>query len=70
MAISLYDLSVPNYLQVLNSVSSILEKGKAHAQANGAEIVQDIHQHGFRAYDAADPEGHRWTFVQASPLMR
>lgn len=42
----------------------------AHAKAHGAEIIQDIHQHGFRAYEAADPEGNRWTFAQASPLMR
>jgi uncharacterized glyoxalase superfamily protein PhnB len=42
----------------------------AHAKARCAEIIQDIHQHGFRAYEAADPEGNRWTFAQASPLMR
>ncbi len=42
----------------------------AHAKAHGAEIIQDIHQQGFRAYEAADPEGNRWTFAQASPLMR
>ena len=38
MAISLYNLCVPNYLQVLNSVSSILDKGKAHAQASGLDL--------------------------------
>jgi uncharacterized glyoxalase superfamily protein PhnB len=42
----------------------------AHAKTHGAEIIQDIHQQGFRAYEAADPEGNRWTFAQASPLMR
>jgi uncharacterized glyoxalase superfamily protein PhnB len=42
----------------------------AHAKAAGATIVKDIWQHGFRAYEAADMEGHRWTFVQASPVMR
>ena len=42
----------------------------AHAKAHRAEIIQDIHQQGFRAYEAADPEGNRWTFAQASPLMR
>jgi len=42
----------------------------AHAKAHDAEILQDIHQHGFRAYEAADPEGNPWTFAQASPLMR
>ncbi len=40
MAISLYDLCVPNYLQVLNSVSSILDKGKAHAQASGLDLAE------------------------------
>ena len=36
----------------------------------GARIVQDIWHHGARAYAAADAEGNRWTFVQATPLMR
>ena len=42
----------------------------ARARAQGAEIVQDIQSQGFRAYQAADPEGNHWTFAQASPLMR
>jgi uncharacterized glyoxalase superfamily protein PhnB len=42
----------------------------ARAVAGGAKIVEPIHQHGFRAYQAEDPEGHRWTFVQARPTMR
>ncbi|HEX7995549.1 MAG TPA: VOC family protein [Streptosporangiaceae bacterium] len=42
----------------------------ARAVAAGAKIVEPIHQHGFRAYQAEDPEGHRWTFVQARPTMR
>jgi len=42
----------------------------ARAQAGGATIVQDIWQHGFRAYEAEDLEGHRWTFVQAGPNVR
>jgi uncharacterized glyoxalase superfamily protein PhnB len=41
----------------------------AHAKAAGAAIVSEIHQHGFRAYEAADIEGHRWTFAQARPTM-
>lgn len=41
----------------------------ATAIANGAEIVEDIHQHGYRAYVARDIEGHRWTFAQARPTM-
>lgn len=42
----------------------------AHSSANGATIVSEIHQHGFRCYEAADLEGHRWTFLQASPSGR
>jgi uncharacterized glyoxalase superfamily protein PhnB len=42
----------------------------ARARAAGVDIVQDIAQHGFRAYAAADLEGHFWTFVQAGPLQR
>ena len=40
-----------------------------HARSRGASIVSDIHQHGYRAYEAADLEGHQWTFVQARPTM-
>jgi uncharacterized glyoxalase superfamily protein PhnB len=36
----------------------------------GAPILQEIWQHGVRAYEAADIEGNHWTFAQASPLMR
>jgi uncharacterized glyoxalase superfamily protein PhnB len=36
----------------------------------GATIVAPITQHGFRSYTAEDLDGHRWTFVQASPAMR
>jgi len=42
----------------------------ATASAAGAKIVEPISQHGFRAYQAEDLEGHRWTFVQARPTMR
>lgn len=41
----------------------------AQAQAAGATIVSGIEQHGYRAYTAADLEGHHWTFVQARPTM-
>jgi uncharacterized glyoxalase superfamily protein PhnB len=41
----------------------------AHAKAHGATIVSEIHQHGYRCYEAADPDGHRWTFAQARPTM-
>ncbi len=38
MSISLYDLSVTNYLQILGSTSAVLAKGKEHAQSNGIEL--------------------------------
>jgi uncharacterized glyoxalase superfamily protein PhnB len=41
----------------------------ARAQAAGAAIVEPIRQHGYRAYQAEDLEGHRWTFAQARPTM-
>lgn len=36
------------------------------ANAGGAEILSVVEDkpYGDRAYDAADPEGHRWTFAQ------
>jgi uncharacterized glyoxalase superfamily protein PhnB len=46
-----------------------LDEHFARAKANGATIVSDIHQHGYRAYVAADCEGRHWTFVQAGPTM-
>jgi uncharacterized glyoxalase superfamily protein PhnB len=46
-----------------------LDSHFAHAKANGATIVSDIHQHGYRAYVAEDCEGQRWTFAQARPTM-
>ncbi len=36
----------------------------------GATIVQPVHTHGYTAYLAEDPEGHRWTFAQAGPTWR
>jgi uncharacterized glyoxalase superfamily protein PhnB len=41
----------------------------AHSSENGAKIISEIHQHGYRCYEADDLEGHRWTFVQARPSM-
>jgi len=41
----------------------------AQAQANGAKILQEIHQYGYRSYEAEDLEGHRWTFLQARPTQ-
>jgi uncharacterized glyoxalase superfamily protein PhnB len=39
------------------------------ARDSGAKIVQEIHEHGYRCYEAEDLEGHRWTFLQARPTM-
>lgn len=39
------------------------------ARAYGARIRSDVAQHGYRAYEADDLEGHRWTFAQARPTM-
>jgi len=47
-----------------------LDAHLARAQAGGAEIVDDISSHGYRAYAARDLEGHRWTFAQAPPSAR
>jgi uncharacterized glyoxalase superfamily protein PhnB len=46
-----------------------LDRHFAHAKAHGAEIVNDIHQYGYRSYTANDLEGRSWTFVQAPPTM-
>lgn len=42
----------------------------AHATERGARVLQGISQHGARAYEVVDLEGHHWTFAQAGPLMR
>jgi uncharacterized glyoxalase superfamily protein PhnB len=36
------------------------------ALASGAEIVSRLHDHAgdYRVYEALDPEGHRWRFLQ------
>lgn len=41
-----------------------------HAKSEGATIVSEIQQRGYRAYTAEDLEGRRWTFAQARPTMR
>ncbi len=38
MAISLYDISVASYLQVLGGVAVFLEKGRAHCEENGIDL--------------------------------
>ncbi len=47
-----------------------LDAHRARAVAGGAPDVGEVWQHGPRAYDVSDLEGHRWTFAQAAPLMR
>jgi len=47
-----------------------LDAHLSHARAGGAKILSDIEQTGFRAYQAEDLEGHRWTFAQARPGQR
>jgi len=42
----------------------------ARAVAQGAEVVEGIHSHGYRAYVARDPDGYTWTIAQARPGMR
>jgi len=46
-----------------------LEAHLEHARNRGATIVSGISQYGYRAYEAADLEGNRWTFAQARPTM-
>lgn len=47
MAISLYDVSVASFLQVLGAVQGFLEKGLAHCKATGldAESIVDMRLH-------------------------
>lgn len=48
-----------------------LEAHFAHAKGRGASIVEEIHPYpGSSVYVADDPEGNRWTFLQARPTMR
>ncbi|CAG2127217.1 hypothetical protein LMG31506_00387 [Cupriavidus yeoncheonensis] len=43
MALSMYDVSIPAFIRALTNLSAILEKGAAHAQAQGmdpADLIQ------------------------------
>ncbi len=42
MAISLYDISVASYLQVLGGVVGFLEKGSSYCQENGIDLDQVV----------------------------
>jgi hypothetical protein len=39
VALSLYDVSIPVYLNSLRNLAAILDKAKAHADANGADVA-------------------------------
>ncbi|CAN7576325.1 DUF1993 domain-containing protein [Phenylobacterium sp. LjRoot225] len=62
MAITLYDATVPNYLQILRSLRGVLEKGLAHAQATGvdpdslveARLAEDMFPLSFQVQRVAD----------------
>ncbi|SDS40821.1 ankyrin repeat domain-containing protein [Microlunatus soli] len=47
-----------------------LDQHFRHARHGGAKIISEIRTHGSTQYRAEDPEGQRWTFVQARPTMR
>jgi hypothetical protein len=40
MAISLYDATVPGYLQILGAVEKFLERGAAHAREHGTDLAE------------------------------
>lgn len=42
MAISLYDISVANYLQTLGAVIGVLNKGSEHAKSNGIDLDEIV----------------------------
>jgi uncharacterized protein len=42
MAISLYDVSVASFQQVLGAVAGFLEKGKTHCEANGIDLADVV----------------------------
>jgi hypothetical protein len=42
MALSLYDVSVGSYLQILGAVSGFLAKGREHCEKNGIDLGQVV----------------------------
>lgn len=71
-AILLFKLEAPVQRSVDHGAWVYVDDLDAHfarSSANGAKIVSEIHQHGYRCYEADDLEGHRWTFAQARPTM-
>lgn len=47
-----------------------LDASFERVQAAGAAIIEPIHQHGYRRFVCADPEGQHWSLLQARPTMR
>lgn len=62
MALTLYDATVPNYLQILRSFRGVLDKGLAHAKATGvdpdslveARLAEDMFPLSFQVQRVAD----------------
>lgn len=42
MAISLYDLTVPSYLQVLDALGAVMVKGEEHAASNNLDLADIV----------------------------
>ena len=42
MVLSFYDITVPNYLQVLNAVAAVLDKGKSHCEENNIDLADIV----------------------------
>ena len=42
MPVSLYDVSVASYLQGLNAVAGVLEKGRGHCEENGIDLADIV----------------------------
>ena len=61
MSLSLYDLTVPNYLQTLGAVSGFMEKGAAHCAEQGkdpndivnARVIDDMLPFSFQVVSVA-----------------
>ena len=47
-----------------------LDAAFERARANGATIIDPIHEHGYRRFVLQDPEGNRWSLLQARPALR
>lgn len=52
MSISLYDVSVGTYLQIVEAAAGVLERGAAHCQDNGIDLADVI---ATRLYDDMQP---------------